>query len=85
MSLEIDIKLENDTESYLFIKEAKLLELALDIRDYTNKYSPWLLEYANTNDLLELLSSFIEIKNPFNNMDEESDTEEEEYDDFTKY
>ena len=80
MSIQEEKEKENELESYILLKDTKLLDLSLQIIEYCRKYNPILLEYAYSNDLVDLLSDFIDFKNPFIAIEEESYSDEENMD-----
>ena len=79
MSSQEEKEKENELESYTYLKEAKMLDLSIDIIEYCRKYNPILLEYVYSNDLVDLLSSFIDFKNPFIANEDKSESDDEEY------
>ena len=76
---------EKEEDNYQFFKESEISNLAYEISNYCKTYNPLLLEYHYNQDLIDLLSSFINFKNPFELENEPTDSDDEEYDDMNCY
>jgi hypothetical protein len=71
--------IENEIVPYQEYKSIEFFDLACNIVDDCQLYSPWLLfTRESVNDIVEVLSDNIDFKNPFTLQDDDLETDSEE-------
>ena len=74
-----DLTIE-EIEPYEELKKDKFLDIACDIMDYCHDNCPTILKYGNTNDIIDILSEFINFTNPFILQEDDISSDEEDPD-----